>query len=385
MNVGKLGQWVVNKSDFKLLDLELNGLGIEYFLNDNRLILLNFSEELFRVAHLAEVNNKPTHYFQFIKNFGNLNNYSFHGICPYKGKFYPRLPRTIINFFHLKNNDWILDPFCGSGTTNLEAQLMGINSFGFDISPYASFISKIKTKLIEVDTKLLDFSVRSLSKIFNKLNNKTFSLYENIVDLIFIFSYLDVKDLKSRINNRHSLFKLFVIKIRKILDMIIKTKEIMKNNHIKPGIVHIVNENALNIENFFKKKFDAIITSPPYLFSLDYLNRNPFFNESFKINVNKVKNMELGRNIKSDNHEKSFKLELKKVIEIVDTIIKLNGKIGIVMGDGKFNGITTKNSQFIIEEGKKFDWELLKIINNPIIGQNTKSIFKENIILFKKK
>lgn len=385
MNVGKLGQWVVNKSDFKLLDLELNGLGIEYFFNDSRLILLNFSEELFRVAHLAEINNKPTHYFQFIKNFGNLNNYAFHGICPYKGKFYPRLPRTIINFFHLKNNDWILDPFCGSGTTNLEAQLMGINSFGFDISPYASFISEIKTKLIEVDTKSLDLSVRSLSKIYNKLNNRTFSLYENIVDLIFIFSYLDVKDLKSRINSSHSLFKLFVIKIRKILDMIIKTKEIMKTNHIKPGIVHIVNENALNIESFFKKKFDAIITSPPYLFSLNYLNRNQFFNKSFKINVNKVKNMELGRNFKSDNHEKTFKLELKKVLEIFDKIIKLNGKIGIVMSDGKFRGITTKNSQFIIEEGKKFDWELLKIINNPIIGQNTKSIFKENIILFKKK
>ncbi len=385
MNVGKLGQWVVNKSDFKLLDLELNGLGIKYFLNDNRLILHNFSEDLFRVAHLAEINNKPTHYFQFVRKFGNLNNYAFHGLCPYKGKFYPRLPRTLINFFHLKSGDWILDPFCGSGTTNLEAQLMGINSFGFDISQYASFISEIKTKLIEVEIKSLDLSVKALSKIYNKLNRRTFSLYENIVDLIFIFSYLDVKDLKSRINNNQSLFKLFVIKIRKILDTIIKTKEIMKTNHIKPGIVHIVNDNALNIESFFRKKFDAIITSPPYLFSLNYLNRNHFFNKSFKLDVSKVKNMELGRNFKSDNSEKSFKLELKKVLEIFDTIIKLNGKIGIVMGDGRFRGIKTKNSQSIIELGKNFDWELLKIINNPIIGQNTKSIFNENIILFKKK
>lgn len=43
------------------------------------------------------------------------------------------LPNRVISVFSHKN-ETVLDPFCGSGTTNLAAKLLGRNSVGFDIS-----------------------------------------------------------------------------------------------------------------------------------------------------------------------------------------------------------------------------------------------------------
>lgn len=41
-----------------------------------------------------------------------------------------------------------MDPFCGSGTTLLEANLQGINSYGVDSNPLARLISNCKTEVL---------------------------------------------------------------------------------------------------------------------------------------------------------------------------------------------------------------------------------------------
>jgi len=381
-----IGEWVKIKSDFFLLKLELKGLGVKYHFIQNYLKFENYSDDLLRIAHLKNIGDRKTHYYQFVEEFGDFNNYSFHGIVPYKGKFYPRLPRNIINFFSLNEKDWILDPFCGCGTTNLEAQLMGINSFGLDISPYAYMISKIKTKLINININLIDVSESYLIQQFKAIENKTLNIKEDFWNQVLLFCYLDICDLISRINKSYQKFWLFKKKIKKIIQMIKKTQNLLNQNNIRPGESIILNESALNCDKLFNIKFDAIITSPPYFFSLDYLNRNEFFNRYFNINVNNKQEQELGRSSykRINNYEEAFKYELGLVLKIFDKITKNNGKIGIIMGDSQFRGEKIKSTKFILEKGKNLGWKLEKIIKNPIIGKRTHKIFEENIILFSK-
>jgi tRNA G10 N-methylase Trm11 len=55
--------------------------------------------------------------------------------------------KAIMNIIGLKKNDIVLDPMCGSGTTNVEAALMGINSVGVDISPFCILMASVKARV----------------------------------------------------------------------------------------------------------------------------------------------------------------------------------------------------------------------------------------------
>ena len=67
-----------------------------------------------------------------------------HGLHKYPAKFFPELPRFLIQRY-AKKKAKILDPFMGSATTNVEAMLLGFDSFGLDIDPFAKMLSKVKT------------------------------------------------------------------------------------------------------------------------------------------------------------------------------------------------------------------------------------------------
>jgi len=141
------GFWMQTLADLEFLDLELQGLSEEYKIDPiNRTVILKGDEEFIRlrVAHLEKVKGKTTLHAEFIDKFGDTNAYAFHNLYPYKGKFYPRVVRTLINAFKIDRNSLLLDPFNGSGTTTHEASLMGIKSIGIDVTPMGIILSRIE-------------------------------------------------------------------------------------------------------------------------------------------------------------------------------------------------------------------------------------------------
>jgi hypothetical protein len=75
-----------------------------------------------------------------------------HRLHPYKGKFIPQLVEYFLDShtddfkkeIYFQPEDIILDPFCGSGTTLVQANELGMHSVGIDISYFNSFISNCK-------------------------------------------------------------------------------------------------------------------------------------------------------------------------------------------------------------------------------------------------
>ncbi|MCY4171157.1 MAG: DNA methyltransferase [Bacteroidetes bacterium] len=67
-----------------------------------------------------------------------------HGIHKYPAKFFPELPRWIIERYS-SYGDTILDPFMGSGTSNVEAAILGRNSIGIDVDPFSRMLARVKT------------------------------------------------------------------------------------------------------------------------------------------------------------------------------------------------------------------------------------------------
>lgn len=75
--------------------------------------------------------------------------YLTHCFHPYPAKFIPQIPHRLIEMYTQKKEDIVLDPFCGSGTTLVEAKLMGRPSIGIDTNPLAIMISKSKVNPIK--------------------------------------------------------------------------------------------------------------------------------------------------------------------------------------------------------------------------------------------
>jgi hypothetical protein len=53
---------------------------------------------------------------------------------------------ALIAEWDLCETDFILDPFAGAGTTILAAKLMSVPAVGYDLSPFATFVSNVKTR-----------------------------------------------------------------------------------------------------------------------------------------------------------------------------------------------------------------------------------------------
>ena len=66
-------------------------------------------------------------------------------IHPYPAKFIGEIPAAFLSSLPIPANTAVMDPFCGSGTTLLEAQKFGRPSVGIDLNPIACLISRVKT------------------------------------------------------------------------------------------------------------------------------------------------------------------------------------------------------------------------------------------------
>jgi DNA modification methylase len=62
---------------------------------------------------------------------------------PYPARFIPEIPAQALDV--LKVDGPVLDPFCGSGTTLVEARRRGLASVGVDLNPIACLISRVRT------------------------------------------------------------------------------------------------------------------------------------------------------------------------------------------------------------------------------------------------
>ena len=70
-----------------------------------------------------------------------------HRLHSYLGKFIPQIVEIFLRKFEPKV---VYDPFFGCGTTFVEANTLGIESIGCDISAFNCLISKVKTDAYDV-------------------------------------------------------------------------------------------------------------------------------------------------------------------------------------------------------------------------------------------
>lgn len=394
------GFWMQTIADLQFLELELQGLTERYQINPTkRTVRLKGDGDFIRlrIAHLEKVGGKPTLYSDIVDEFGDTNAYAFHNLYPYKGKFYPRVVRTLINAFQLNQNSLILDPFNGSGTATHEASLMGIKSVGIDVTPMGVMLSELKNSLLFIDEKNLNFTVRDLIEIFQKIEKKQWEYSDSTIYKLMLAIYFDTIDAFTRTSSYNKTGKtgLFIKKFNYIKECFEKTKEIKEKYKLKFVPAQIIEGDILELKKFkeLEGKFDAVITSPPYYFSIDYVGKDKIAYDYLGIDMKKVESKYLGmkNNGQLTRHYGKLPIkvamyyeDLKKSIENIFWALKPKGKLAIIVGDSTVNGrkipTTMMTKNFCEEVGFKFE----KLIFNPLLGARNRAIRGESIIICEK-
>lgn len=83
---------------------------------------------------------------------------AFHDWYRFVLSFPPHLVRDYCQDFELNARHTLLDPFCGTGTTLVEAKLQGIAACGVEANPFAHFASAVKTDWRVAPNELIESS-----------------------------------------------------------------------------------------------------------------------------------------------------------------------------------------------------------------------------------
>ncbi|MCJ7529938.1 MAG: DNA adenine methylase [Anaerolineales bacterium] len=258
--------------------------------------------------------------YQIIPTNGKEIRYLTHSFHEYKGKFYPQLAKSFMNYASLQSHEVVLDPFCGSGTTLVESLLLGANAIGIDINPLAYLLTKCKIRSFfipieqlsnvdqyfneiddshyfsdhaeinipneEIDIEYLNnwFPDKNLQKIFfilkeiEKLKNKDIQLLLKVTlsNLLREFSYQDPSQLRIRRRKDtppNNLFKMFVQSLNTHILTLQKFKH-LKNFELNTKVENFLGDVRKLNEYYFidKDSIDLVITSPPYATALPYVD-----------------------------------------------------------------------------------------------------------------
>lgn len=270
-----------------------------------------FSEKLLRFCKNGSSNNTL---FEFNQSISELNKFGVvHKWYDYLEDFPYQLIEEKIKEYGLKSYSLIVEPFAGSGTTLISANLFNCNAIGFDANPLMTYISEVKTTW-DIDLLLFKQTVLNISNQFvEKIRN-----YDNLELRKGFLEYMPKKEINQwlsiSLQKEVNLLKNLIdetenIKIKNLLLLAMskscfdasyvslcpgttfypfrekeefwdiftnKTIQIYKDlqsiqKYENYGTSKLINDTCLSASQYIEKEtIDFIITSPPYPNDLEY-------------------------------------------------------------------------------------------------------------------
>lgn len=383
--------------ELSLAELELKALGVDFEITNGlrEFRILNKSEtqkELIRKkgSYYKTIEGQFTDYFYIIQKnqTRSVNQYLTHWIYPYKGKFHPQMIRALLNIIGLKEGDVVLDPFSGSGTTALEAQLLGINFIGLDISPLCVIQGRVKTESIYVFEEIKKLKNEIMMNIAPNLFQKEQNYYtllsslsndERVRNFYILARLLAVSDHSRRQRNFSASFlKNVDLMLSSIKDYIqLKNKLNLKLGNVK---IEMGDSRELNIPN---ESVDGIITSPPYSIALDYVQNDIHSLQDLGYDISKIRDDFIGVRGIGKNKVELYNEDMKKSYSEMHRVLKPYKHAVIIIGNASYQGKEIKTVEFTIECMEERGFRLLHNINKIIFGLYN-VMKKENILIFQK-
>lgn len=363
-----------------------------------------------RAAYIKSINGNSTSHFKtntfkpsfeilsrssktksYFENGSFSTGYATHSLFPYRGKFHPQLIKSLLNILGVKKGELVLDPMCGSGTTNIEAALLEINSIAVDISPFCRLMTKTKFESLKARNEDLKQLLKKEDKLFTFFaakkkydSKKNIQLFESEPTYyLTLLAFLDSMGYFNRTKSS-SHKELFNRVLERYIYTVLNYLENPFYDKDNLGNVIISKESTAMDLKFEENTFDAIITSPPYSFAIDYAGNDKDQLEYLGLDVERLKEKMIGLRGKNKTERlDNYFEDMRTVCFEIARVLKPNKFAVIIIGSNtnQTGGIRLEDKIINFCEGVKL--KLVKSIVKPIKG--LRNTMKDEYVLFFKK
>lgn len=363
---------------------------------------------------------------------GSDTTYLTHSLHPYPAKFPPQLPHTILEKYGNAGMT-VLDPFCGSGTTLVEARLLGFNAVGVDVNGLSTLLSKVKatplTKCKLEDLKEFIKKVESEQSAWSQQRPKIEvkqieglehwfqrNVAEELTHLLNMINKVEdvderdflkivVSSIIVRVSNQESdtrfaarnknipdnyTFQQFIGRAYEYLERVAEYSNMVPET----GSLSLYNADSRNLDMLTSNSMDMVITSPPYANTYDYYLYHKFRKRWLDIDVKFAQYNEIGSRREYSSLKKpatQWTTDLRLCFNEMYRVIKKGGLAFIVIGDSVIKKELIKIDEVICGFMPEVGFEVCNVISsdlaehsrmfNPTFTQKNK---KEHLIILKK-
>ncbi|HEV8287120.1 MAG TPA: DNA methyltransferase [Chitinophagaceae bacterium] len=201
---------------------------------------LNKSGVKYQIKFKSPANKIVDESWDFRKSNTKEYTHCFHA---YPAMMIPQVARRIIENYGQKSK-LLFDPYCGTGTSLVEANLKGMNAIGTDINPLAQLIASAKTT--KIDIQILDLFLHDFANYFFSINFQS----ENIKSVIIP----EIKNIDFWFSNSVQKKLGILLKyIENIQDSLVKnffkvafSETVRETSFVKPGEFKLVRRKDFN-------------------------------------------------------------------------------------------------------------------------------------------
>lgn len=363
-------------------------------------------EALVRQAgYISHIGGTPSHHFRlcsgrtpvmsewgsrqsFLSNNVFRTGYATHGLFPYRGKFHPQMVRGILNALGLRPGMTVLDPMAGSGTTLVEAALMGINSIGIDVNPFARYLAAIKIDALSLADDLSGLSKDVVADTFRQFRGGDLPHSTNL--RVLHLAYMDALGYALRMPGR-SLFDLYATIVRRYIDVLSRFRENWGQLGAVLGASQVLDGDARTIP-LPSDSVDGVLFSPPYSFALDYAENDQPQIELLGFNVSDVRSSMIGLRGNTQRERVVTYLEdMLAVLRECQRVLRPGMACAIVVGSNSSQLARALNRKpddvslqdYLIEMGQDAGLRLERRIPRQIVGMANTMRYEDILFLAK--
>jgi hypothetical protein len=345
-----------------------------------------------------------------------------HAVHPYPAKFIPQIPRALIADLHPGDDSLILDPFCGSGTTLVEAAAAGLPSVGIDLNPLACLISKVKVTPLPCSLDIAAAAVLNravkqplppIPRLDHWFDSSVQEALASIVAAIDLEDHSDVRDALrvalssivvrvsrqesdtryaaiSKNVSRHTVEEQFLRAAKTIGDLVSGTWRDAPQPRVR-----IINRNILlATAQEVGAPVSLVVTSPPYPNAYEYWLYHKYRMYWLGMDPLPIRESEIGARAhffkKNPATADDFRVQMSHVFRLLRAVIVDGGHACFQVGNSKIHGQVVDNGELLRLAGAAHGFCNIETVKREIpisrkaFNPSNSRIRNESILVFRR-